>query len=340
MANVAEKNKSQIVYPIVLCPWIFSDEFVERVEKIRVRHGLQKNKREAFDGLLRDMFSLKVPLGRLGEVAKVTLFFNREEALALARDIVGYLILPVAIYFEGDPFDLLETYGGRASEYGVPKSFDKILEHMAEIEEMEEAEAEAKRLAREMEGEEKKQEAQAAEMSDEKMRQLARRLKDLYQQAITPGIMEEKERFLKLYPKKESFTKAFYQAINDRAQEKVVGALLVLASEGDLLSLFKKDRKIKNLYARHLAKKFGHEVADYFQEHVDDLAYFSYFLQHLLRDTLKIDDATAAIIAIHLLNDFQAATGKQVEMIAFGDIVAQTFKWKKVEAREGRLILS
>lgn len=142
-----------------------------------------------------------------------------------------------------------------------------------------------------------------------------------------------------IYTQLHKFQKQFHQAINSRSKEDIVAGLMVLASQGHLDEIFERDAKIKEIYKAHLAKKFSDKLAQDMEDNLRAPVYLSYFLQHLLKDILKLNENESAVLAIKLVNELKRAGDKQYLAIAYGDLASGRFKWKTIVEKEDRLEL-
>lgn len=150
---------------------------------------------------------------------------------------------------------------------------------------------------------------------------------------------KEKVRYKKLYENFSDFLKEFHQIINDRKKEQIIAALTVIASHGHLDEIFERDIKIKEIFKTHLAKKFTEKLAQHFEANLREPVYLSYFLQHILKDILKLNENESAVLAIKLVNELKRAGDKQYLPIAYGDLQAGIFKWKGIVEKDDRLEL-
>lgn len=142
------------------------------------------------------------------------------------------------------------------------------------------------------------------------------------------------------YNNSVKFSKLFHQAINSRDKENIIVALLVLARQGHLDEIFVRDKKIKEIFKAHLAKKFSDKLASDMEANLQAPIYLSYFLQHLLKDILKMDENESAVLAIKLVNELKRAGDKQYIAIAYGDLQSGTFKWKTIMEKDDKLELA
>ena len=323
----------------VFDPWLQSGHYQERWAFISRKHALTDQQQAICQRITQDLFKEKIRLNDLFTQLQQGLALNREEAGLLSRDIIGYLLKPVAQYLSGYRPELLEEFGGREEDFPDPGNIMTILNQIAIVKnakqqkQQKQAEAEVKSQA------DKKAAAQAAGEIPQLAQELEKKLKDFYQQVKTREIKQAEQRFAGLYQDQSEFIKQFYQAINDRNRDKVLGALGVLAQQGKLLDILADDKKIQSLYDKYLTKKYGVEVAQDFAEHPTRPAYLSYFLQHLLIDTLKMSGNDSAALASHLFNEQQKAAGQEAEMPTYGDLETQEFKWRKIISQDNKLIM-
>ncbi len=323
----------------ILTPWTESASYKERLATIIQKHGLTDNQARVLVDILDSFMAGKISIYNLGPELRRGLALNAEAVALLLRDIYGYLVKPVAQFIPKYSNVLLEDFGVSADDYPEPDNILTILNQIAivkeakslEIEEKEEKKAEAERVKKEVADKAKADVVLAA--------QLEEKLKDMYKKVKTDKIRDEAAKFPDLLTEPEKFVKAFYQSINNRDRDKVIAALWVLAENGKFWSLLADDKKIQDLFARHLVKKYGAKVADDFLENPESAAYLLYFLRHLLVDTIKIADSEAAALVIHLVNEYNKSTGEDRELLAYGDIESQNFKWREVKAEQGKLVL-
>ncbi len=342
---VQQYNSKQpsVYYPPMFLPWLMSEEYADRLDKVSVKHGLKKTKFEALEQLLRDIFILDMPLSQLADTAKVSLFLNTEESKLLARDILGYLVLPLSNFFEDSVSDLIVQWSGRPSEYPSTAHMREMHDQIDELYAIEADEllTEARIMAADRRYADDAQAVLAEEVSvsHEKSQELEQKLKDLYRSVQTDHMQQAREHFSALFSDVTSFTKEFYQVINDRDIDKVIGALWVIAEHGELTTLLVNDKKIQSLYSKHLARKFSESIAEHFDLHPEEPVYLSYFLQYLLQETLKMEETNAAALAIHLLNEERKTTRQAVPAIAYGDMTSVSFKWNDIKDQETYLEL-
>ncbi len=136
------------------------------------------------------------------------------------------------------------------------------------------------------------------------------------------------------------FKNEFHEGINSRDKIKITAGLLTLARRGQLDEIFERDTKIKDIFKEHLVKKFSTKLAQHFEQNLRAPVYLSYFLQHLLKDILKLDDNESAVLAIKLVNELKQAGDKQYLPIAYGDLKEGVFKWKGIVDKDDRLELA
>jgi len=136
------------------------------------------------------------------------------------------------------------------------------------------------------------------------------------------------------------FKNEFHVGINNRDKIKITAGLLTLARRGHLDEIFERDTKIKDIFKEHLVKKFSTKLAQHFEQNLRAPVYLSYFLQHLLKDILKLDDNESAVLAIKLVNELKQAGDKQYLPIAYGDLKEGVFKWKGIVDKDDRLELA
>jgi len=265
---------------------------------------------------------------------------NQEESALLLRDVAGYLIKPAGQYVAGYNNSILEDLGARVSDYSDPDNIMTILNQIAVIKQAKQRLGQERSEHALSEQAAKRIQAQHALEDEQAAKDLEEKLKEYYKQVQTTGMKKARKQFENWYDNEDEFTKNFYQAINDRTTNDVIGALWVLASKGKLLKILVDDKKISSLYSKHLTKKYGNEVAVDFSENYQGLAYLSYFLKHLLIDTLKMPETEAAALAIHLFNQEQKVTGRENEMIAYGDMASQEFMWREIKVENNKLRLS
>lgn len=338
MANT--ETTTTTVYKQAAMPWIFSDAYFERLQKIKSKHGFGKKHTNQFNAFVADVMSEKITLSAIRDVARTSLFLNKEEATLLARDIIGHLVLPIAFLYHDDSFALLRQWAGALEDYPMPEKIESILEQVVVAHDFETEAENIERLQKEIEAGTQEEQAEEISASPEKSQQLEQQLKDLYTAVQTDAMKQARDRFAKAYADTKEFTKAFYQVINDRDVDGVIGALWVIAQKGELTSLLVNDSKIQSLYSKHLAKKFSQEVSEHFDLHPEEPAYLSIFLQYLLQETLKMNESDAAALAIHLLNEERKVTHEDIPHIAYGDMSSATFKWNEVTIQDNHLKLA
>lgn len=158
-----------------------------------------------------------------------------------------------------------------------------------------------------------------------------------YQKFIN-NIILKSEKLLK--ESEKSLHSKFHQVINDKDKTGIYLFLFIFAKQGKLDEIFERDDKIKEIFKKHLAKKFSEKIADHFAKNLREPVYLSYFLQHILKDILKLDDNESAVLAIKLVNELKRAGDKQYLPIAYGDLKAGVFKWKGIIEKDDRLELA
>ncbi len=320
-----------------LGPWIFSDAFIDLVDKIKVRYNISTDKETSFDNIISDLFLQKIPLATLPQVIMATLFVDKKQAQEIALDIVGFLVLPVALFFAENPFVVFRAWGGKESDYQPPRSLLAIYKQIEEIEEEIEAEQYLRKILSEADDSQKTP-AQAGRKqpipsnTDKLLANYKVKTFDWNQ------IKQTARRFYKISDR-EKLLQQLHQAINKRDGVKIIAALLILAKRGELDEIFVIDKKIKDIFAKHLRQKFSDKLADHFLGNLKDPVYISYFLQHLFKDILKLSENESAVIAVKLANELKKAGDKEYLSIAYGDLADGKFKWKTI-ARDGdKLIL-
>ncbi len=336
---MSTKQEQQInFFQQELAPWLFSDEFIQRKNNIKIKFKLNDELGEKFDIIVRDLFLQKVKTKNLYEAVRGILLFSEEKNKAIAKDIIGFLVLPVAIYFEGLPFDDLENLGGNPDSYEVPKNITEIYEQIREIEELKRAELE---FAQDLEFYNQTKNI-LARMSTEQVEDLNDRLLVNYQlkNLSWSDIFLKSNYVSKEYKKINEFFKNFHEQINKKDPIAITAYLLVLAKQGSLDEIFERDDKIKEIFSKHLEKKFSKKIANHFAKNLREPVYLSYFLQHILKDILKLDDNESAVLAIKLVNELKRAGDKQYLPIAYGDLQAGSFKWKAIIDKDDRLELA
>ncbi len=153
-------------------------------------------------------------------------------------------------------------------------------------------------------------------------------------------VQETAKKIQSQFKRFDVFRKNFHGAINRRDKERILASLLVLAKQGKLDEIFEIDEKIRDIFAQHLQKKFSEKLAQHFLQNLRDPVYISYFLQHLLKDILKLDENESAVIAIKLANELKRAGDKEYLAIAYGDLSDGTFKWKTIIEEDAKLTLA
>jgi len=131
----------------------------------------------------------------------------------------------------------------------------------------------------------------------------------------------------------------FHQVINDKDKSGIYLFLFIFAKQGNLDEIFERDDKIKEIFKKHLAKKFTEKIANHFEKNLREPVYLSYFLQHILKDILKLDENESAVLAIKLVNELKRAGDKQYLPIAYGDLKEGIFKWKGIVEKDDKLEL-
>jgi len=137
----------------------------------------------------------------------------------------------------------------------------------------------------------------------------------------------------------KEFEKIFHLGINKRELVSIIVSLYKLAKDGYLDEIFERDIKIKEIFKAHLAKKFTEKLAAHFEQNLREPVYLSYFLQHILKDILKLDENESAVLAIKLVNELKRAGDKQYLPIAYGDLKEGIFKWKGIVEKDDKLEL-
>lgn len=132
----------------------------------------------------------------------------------------------------------------------------------------------------------------------------------------------------------------FHQAINSKDKNSIYLHLFVFARQGNLDEIFEHDVKIKEIFEKHLTKKFSKKIANHFEKNLREPVYMSYFLQHILKDILKLDENESAVLAIKLVNELKRAGDKQYLPIAYGDLKTGVFKWKGIMEKNDKLELA
>jgi len=322
-----------------LAPWVESAPYQERLANIARKHGLSSRQQNILADILVSFMTEKIRVDELAKEIQRGLALNEEATTLLIRDVLGWLIKPVGQYIASYNNALFESLGVKVDEYPDPDNILTILNQIAIVKEAKNIAEEKKAEAKEKEVKVKKQVAEKAKVDLELALKLEEKLKEMYKKVKTDKIKQAAASFPDILTEPDDFIKSFYKAINDRDKDRVIGALWVLAENGKLINLLADDKKIQELYSRYLVKKYGNQVADDFLENPKEPAYLSYFLKHLLVDTLKISSSEAAALTIHLINEHNQATGSNVELIAYGDMESQDFKWRKINVAEGKLVL-
>ncbi len=320
-----------------LGPWIFSDSFIDLVDKIKVRHKISPDKETSFNNIISDLFLQKIPLATLPQIIMTALFVDKKQAQDMALDIVGYLVLPVALFFDENPFVVFRAWGGKEEDYKPPQSLVAIYNQIDQIEEEIEAEEYLQSILTETDDMQ-----EPAEASPQPQTPPQNTDKLLANYKVTTfdwnKIKQTAQRFYKITDRSK-LLQQLHQAINKRDGVKIIAALLILAKRGELDEIFIIDKKIKDIFAKHLRQKFSDKLANHFLNNLKDPVYISYFLQHLFKDILKLSENESAVIAVKLANELKKAGDKEYLSIAYGDLADGKFKWKTI-ARDGdKLIL-
>lgn len=336
----AFSNQSFSAPDSVFSPWIASDYFQENLKNIIKKHGLSLAQVREFKDPFLKYIDSQIDFNDFYLLLKKKLALNSEAIGLFLRDVLGYLVKPVAKFVPDYSNSLLEDFGAQRSDYSLTADVSDILNQIAISKEAVRLSEKDNFAKQEREVQAKKIEAFESQQDKELAKKLEDKLKEIYKKSKTPEITSASAQFSKLADNPDEFTKQFYQAINDRQADRVIGALWVLAENGKLFSLLVDDQKIQKLYFNHLAKKYSQPVADDFSFHPDAPAYFSYFLQHLLVDTIKMSSAEAAALAIHLVNEFNKSTGADIELLSYGDMETQEFVWRSVVSQDNKLILA
>jgi len=135
------------------------------------------------------------------------------------------------------------------------------------------------------------------------------------------------------------FQLQFHQAINQRDSKEIAAYLFALAHQGKLDEIFEYDKKVRDIFYKHLVKKFSAELGAHFKSNLRQPVYLSYFLQHVLKDILKFSDNESAVIAVKLTNELKRAGDKEYLPIAYGDLETGAFKWKTIIEKDDTLDL-
>jgi len=152
-------------------------------------------------------------------------------------------------------------------------------------------------------------------------------------------IVKESNKILGSVNIESEFQKNFHNAINTKNSLLLITYLFILAQKGHLDEIFERDIKIKEIFKAHLAKKFTAKLASHFEANLREPVYLSYFLQHILKDILKLNENESAVLAIKLVNELKRAGDKQYLPIAYGDLKEGIFKWKGIVEKDDKLEL-
>jgi len=335
-------------YPAFLTPWVFSDDFLERLDKIKSRHGIHGEVEVSFNNFIFDAMTAAMDYDEMNVIVRSIFFYNSEETAMFIRGVIGWLLLPVMPFYEYNFIDLLEGNGGRIADFPLPRVMSDILQEMQTRLEDEANELEAKFMLEIVNEEKNSQISQKINDKSDFVTNkevvepavVAEKIKQAYQHILNLSAEEKIKELHALYEKDtDEFTKSFYKYINDRDVDGVAASLWTLAERGQLLGLLAVDRKIATLLSKHLEKKFSLVMADHFNETRDHIGYLAYFLRHLLLDTLKITESDSAALVIHLLNLQAQITGADVDMIAYADASTGVFKWRNIINKNNRLDL-
>lgn len=110
----------------------------------------------------------------------------------------------------------------------------------------------------------------------------------------------------------------------------VTAALRILAKTGGLIDLFEKDKRFNDFLVNHLKEKGRTREMGDFKVYPKAPQYLGIFLQHVLKDILKMNEAVSARFGMQLINLLKKAGGdsKYGRLIYF-DEVKETFGWVK-----------
>lgn len=333
----AQEVGGQFNFEKIMSPWLQSFEYNERMSHIVRRHSLTEKQEQLCKQIVEEMIKQQRLFDQLPQVLQDKLQINAEAVTLLVRDIIGHIIKPVGQYIDGYSARLIREWGGVSDDFPEPDSIVTILNQIAALVKQQQSSTREQELQQEVAAQAQADLAAKAQESQQVAVELREQLKQYYKDVQSDALKKARQDFGALVSDDDAFTTKFYAAINDRAQHEVIGALWVMASQGTLLSLLERDKKISGLFAKHLTNKYDDTIAQHFETHQSDAAYVSYFLQHLLNDTLKMDPQKSAALAIHLLNEESAATGKEPLMISYGDIQSQRFVWKQVKKQGHKL---
>lgn len=334
----AKQNKALSFFQQELISWIFNDEFMQRQKDIRVKFKLSDAQGEKFNIIVKELFLKKVTTNNLYEAVRGILLLDEEKSKEISKDIIGFLVLPVAIYFDGLPFDDLEKLGGSPDTYQAPKSIQEVYEQIKEIEELRQAELELQQNLKTY----SQTKNILTNASFVEVENFSNKLLANYQLSTLTwsDVLLKANYLLKDYKKTKYFFKNFHDNINKKNIINIAAHLLVLAKQGHLDEIFERDVEIKDIFKNHLEKKFREKIANHFEKNLREPVYLSYFLQHILKDILKLDENESAVLAIKLVNELKRAGDKQYLPIAYGDLQTGVFKWKEIVDKDDRLELA
>lgn len=131
----------------------------------------------------------------------------------------------------------------------------------------------------------------------------------------------------------------FLEALNQKDKYKAIAALRILAQKGNLLDELRYDEKISTLFKNFLKESYRPEVLADFLRQGFMAAYFSLFLQRVLKNQLGLSSSDSARIGIQLENILEQKGNSQVQGMVYGDLVKGEYAWQEVKDEGVRLML-
>lgn len=110
----------------------------------------------------------------------------------------------------------------------------------------------------------------------------------------------------------------------------VTATLRLLAKTGELASLFEKDKRFSDFLSDYLKTKNRAREQNDFRVYSSAPQYLGIFLQHVLKDILKMNEAASARFGMQLINFLGQAAGEaKYSRLVYFDETKESFGWTK-----------
>lgn len=161
---------------------------------------------------------------------------------------------------------------------------------------------------------------------------------DLAEQA---QIAEEENKILEITGSQlDKIKEEFYRALSAKNKNRTIASIRILAKYGELVKSLREEKRFQNLVKPYLKEKYGEEIVADFEKNLGASAYFSAFLQYILKEKFNLSESDSARLGIQLENIVPQATKSEYQNIVYGDLKTGEYKWTPLVKEEDRLVIS